>query len=146
MLRTSHKYPGHWYLIASNIMYIYIYFLKNSLLFLLLLYIKFWKLKTLTIVSFSYKKGYILGNPITQIKSEDNSKIPYAHGMALISDELYEVWYIWYFLVLDLYPYEPNIISCFLSLTWYNNVRNFSFLLAVAEKNLQRKLWKCGFA
>ncbi|KAG5401347.1 hypothetical protein IGI04_015954 [Brassica rapa subsp. trilocularis] len=35
-------------------------------------------------------KGYILGNPITQIKSEDNSKIPYAHGMALISDELYE--------------------------------------------------------
>ncbi|CAN7136755.1 unnamed protein product [Brassica rapa subsp. narinosa] len=35
-------------------------------------------------------QGYILGNPITQIKSEDNSKIPYAHGMALISDELYE--------------------------------------------------------
>uniref|UniRef100_A0A0D3C1D3 Sinapoylglucose:choline sinapoyltransferase n=1 Tax=Brassica oleracea var. oleracea TaxID=109376 RepID=A0A0D3C1D3_BRAOL len=35
-------------------------------------------------------QGYILGNPITQITSENNSKIPYAHGMALISDELYE--------------------------------------------------------
>ncbi|CAH8337123.1 unnamed protein product [Eruca vesicaria subsp. sativa] len=35
-------------------------------------------------------QGYILGNPITDIKWEDNYKIPYAHGMALISDELYE--------------------------------------------------------
>lgn len=146
MLQTSHKYPGHWYLIASNIMYIYIYIYSFLKVIIIIILYKFWKLKIVTIVSFSYKKGYILGNPITQITSENNSKIPYAHGMALISDELYEVWYIWYFLVLDLYPYEPNIISCFLSLIWYNNVRNFSFLLAVAEKNLQRKLWKCGFA
>ncbi|MED6110484.1 hypothetical protein PIB30_043388 [Stylosanthes scabra] len=33
-------------------------------------------------------QGYILGNPITTGK-ESNDKIPYAHGMGLISDELY---------------------------------------------------------
>ncbi|CAL9233553.1 unnamed protein product [Arabidopsis halleri] len=35
-------------------------------------------------------QGYILGNPITDTESEQNYQIPYAHGMALISDELYE--------------------------------------------------------
>ncbi|KAL0722271.1 hypothetical protein Bca4012_036870 [Brassica carinata] len=35
-------------------------------------------------------QGYILGNPITDLKLEKNCNIPYAHGMALISDELYE--------------------------------------------------------
>ncbi|KAF8377659.1 hypothetical protein HHK36_031043 [Tetracentron sinense] len=35
-------------------------------------------------------EGYILGNPLTDPRAEDNTKIPYAHGMALISDELYE--------------------------------------------------------
>nr|AFK49380.1 unknown [Medicago truncatula] len=33
-------------------------------------------------------QGYLLGNPITTYK-EDNYQIPYAHGMGLISDELY---------------------------------------------------------
>ncbi|KAK2445483.1 serine carboxypeptidase [Trifolium repens] len=33
-------------------------------------------------------QGYILGNPVTTSK-EDNYKIPFNHGMALISDELY---------------------------------------------------------
>ncbi|CAH2061420.1 unnamed protein product [Thlaspi arvense] len=35
-------------------------------------------------------QGYILGNPITDIEFERNYNIPHAHGMALISDELYE--------------------------------------------------------
>ncbi|XP_013589963.1 PREDICTED: serine carboxypeptidase-like 1 isoform X1 [Brassica oleracea var. oleracea] len=34
-------------------------------------------------------QGYMLGNPITE-HSGVNYRIPYAHGMALISDELYE--------------------------------------------------------
>jgi len=34
----------------------------------------------------------MLGNPITDSKIDGNSQIPYAHGMALISDELYQVW------------------------------------------------------
>ncbi|XP_027942676.1 serine carboxypeptidase-like 18 isoform X3 [Vigna unguiculata] len=34
-------------------------------------------------------QGYILGNPITT-RTEPNYAIPFAHGMALISDELYE--------------------------------------------------------
>nr|VDD64331.1 unnamed protein product [Brassica oleracea] len=35
-------------------------------------------------------QGYVLGNPMTERKTDDNHRIPYAHGMALISDELYE--------------------------------------------------------
>lgn len=35
-------------------------------------------------------KGYILGNAATDYSIDDNSKVPFAHGMGLISDELYE--------------------------------------------------------
>ncbi|KAJ4842745.1 hypothetical protein Tsubulata_027206 [Turnera subulata] len=35
-------------------------------------------------------KGYILGNPSTDTSFDDNSKVPFAHGMGLISDELFE--------------------------------------------------------
>ncbi|XP_010556473.1 PREDICTED: serine carboxypeptidase-like 18 isoform X2 [Tarenaya hassleriana] len=35
-------------------------------------------------------QGYVLGNPKTDGSFDSNSKIPYAHGMGLISDELYE--------------------------------------------------------
>ncbi|KAJ7966506.1 Serine carboxypeptidase [Quillaja saponaria] len=35
-------------------------------------------------------KGYVLGNPITDFNKDYNYQIPFAHGMGLISDELYE--------------------------------------------------------
>ncbi|KAJ4912185.1 Serine carboxypeptidase-like 3 [Raphanus sativus] len=35
-------------------------------------------------------KGYILGNPVTDLEFDHNCGVPFAHGMALISDELYE--------------------------------------------------------
>jgi hypothetical protein len=35
-------------------------------------------------------QGYSLGNPVTTEKDE-NYAIPFAHGMGLISDELYDV-------------------------------------------------------
>ncbi|XP_078150871.1 serine carboxypeptidase-like 2 isoform X2 [Carex rostrata] len=36
-------------------------------------------------------KGYLAGNPVTGTSYDDNSKVPFAHGTGLISDELYEV-------------------------------------------------------
>ena len=36
-------------------------------------------------------QGYVLGNPMTDHSSNDNYKIPFAYGMALISNELYKV-------------------------------------------------------
>ncbi|KAF3641148.1 Serine carboxypeptidase-like 1 [Capsicum annuum] len=36
-------------------------------------------------------KGYILGNPMTINPDELNYRIPFAHGMGLLSDELYKV-------------------------------------------------------
>ncbi|WZY88904.1 hypothetical protein YC2023_045639 [Brassica napus] len=35
-------------------------------------------------------QGYMLGNPVTDIEFDHNHRIPFTHGMALISDELYE--------------------------------------------------------
>ncbi|KFK38434.1 hypothetical protein AALP_AA3G112800 [Arabis alpina] len=35
-------------------------------------------------------QGYVLGNPAAEVRNDYNHRIPYAHGMALISDELYE--------------------------------------------------------
>ncbi|RVW64775.1 Serine carboxypeptidase-like 18 [Vitis vinifera] len=34
-------------------------------------------------------KGYVLGSPVTDSFIDDNSKIPFAHGLSLISHELY---------------------------------------------------------
>ncbi|KAF9612962.1 hypothetical protein IFM89_004665 [Coptis chinensis] len=36
-------------------------------------------------------KGYLLGNPRTDVHFDGNSKIPFSHRMALITDELYEL-------------------------------------------------------
>ncbi|KAL6843504.1 hypothetical protein ACP4OV_026566 [Aristida adscensionis] len=35
-------------------------------------------------------KGYIVGNPLTGNKIDDNSRIPYSHSFGIISDQLYE--------------------------------------------------------
>ncbi|CAN8313753.1 unnamed protein product [Cochlearia groenlandica] len=35
-------------------------------------------------------QGYILGNPVTDAIFDNNTRVAFAHGMALISDELYE--------------------------------------------------------
>ncbi|CAL4915832.1 unnamed protein product [Urochloa decumbens] len=35
-------------------------------------------------------KGYLVGNPVTDSNFDDPSKIPFAHGVGLISDEIYE--------------------------------------------------------
>ncbi|CAM0903456.1 unnamed protein product [Alopecurus aequalis] len=35
-------------------------------------------------------KGYLVGNPATGERIDENSKVPYAHGVGIISDQLYE--------------------------------------------------------
>ncbi|WCJ35570.1 serine carboxypeptidase-like 2 [Euphorbia peplus] len=35
-------------------------------------------------------KGYIIGNPVTDINFDGNARMPFVHGMGLISDELFE--------------------------------------------------------
>ncbi|CAN7112684.1 unnamed protein product [Brassica rapa subsp. narinosa] len=35
-------------------------------------------------------QGYVLGNPVTDFDLDNNTRVPFAHRMALISDELYE--------------------------------------------------------
>ncbi|XP_071717269.1 serine carboxypeptidase-like 10 isoform X2 [Rutidosis leptorrhynchoides] len=35
-------------------------------------------------------KGYVLGNPVTDASGEDNSRIPFAHRMGLLSDAIYK--------------------------------------------------------
>jgi len=35
-------------------------------------------------------KGYLVGNPVTDYNFDDPSRIPFAHGMGIISDEIYE--------------------------------------------------------
>ncbi|XP_072973128.1 serine carboxypeptidase-like 17 [Typha angustifolia] len=36
-------------------------------------------------------KGYLIGNPATGEKIDQNSKVPYAHGVGIISDQIYEL-------------------------------------------------------
>lgn len=36
-------------------------------------------------------QGYLVGNGVTDDKFDGNALVPFAHGMGLISDDLYEV-------------------------------------------------------
>ncbi|KAL0837883.1 hypothetical protein Bca101_089773 [Brassica carinata] len=36
-------------------------------------------------------QGYVLGNPVTDFDLDNNTRVPFVHGMALISDDLYEI-------------------------------------------------------
>uniref|UniRef100_A0ACD5UZH5 Uncharacterized protein n=3 Tax=Avena sativa TaxID=4498 RepID=A0ACD5UZH5_AVESA len=37
-------------------------------------------------------KGYLVGNPVTDGNFDDPAKVPFAHGMGLISDEIYQAY------------------------------------------------------
>lgn len=56
---------------------------------------KFYKMFSVELIqeyfSFFDLQGYLLGNPRTSYDVERNYAIPFAHGMGLISDELYVV-------------------------------------------------------
>jgi serine carboxypeptidase-like clade 1 len=36
-------------------------------------------------------QGYVVGNPVTGEAFDDELRVPYLHGMGIISDQLYEV-------------------------------------------------------
>lgn len=41
--------------------------------------------------SFRHQQGYLVGNPKTGERIDESSKVPFAHGFGIISDQLYEV-------------------------------------------------------
>lgn len=41
--------------------------------------------------TFSLVQGYLIGNGFTDVKYDGNSFVPFAHGMGLISEDMYEV-------------------------------------------------------
>ncbi|KAI7979446.1 Serine carboxypeptidase-like 12, partial [Camellia lanceoleosa] len=47
-------------------------------------------IESVFVVVWKWFQGYILGNPVTTL-DDGNYAIPFAHGMGLISDELYEI-------------------------------------------------------
>ena len=66
------------------------------------------------VVTHSYiiEQGYVLGNPVTDKNIETNYRVPFAHGMGLISDELFEVififinhiiWLLWHLVTIILF-------------------------------------------
>jgi len=42
-------------------------------------------------------QGYMVGNGVTDDEIDGNALVPFAHGMGLISDKLYEVKELFYF-------------------------------------------------
>lgn len=82
----------------------------------------------------------MLGNPVTYPEFEENYRIPFSHGMSLISDELYEVCIICS-LIPNLSLFSYSYITCEAS----NDTKAYTIFLTVIEEKLQRKLWKCGF-
>ncbi|TVU45250.1 hypothetical protein EJB05_04729, partial [Eragrostis curvula] len=66
------------------------------------------------------KKGYLVGNPVTDPKFDVNSRIPASHGFGIISDQLYEA-------AVDNYKGDyvnPTNEICAAVLRTFNNVRN----------------------
>ena len=43
------------------------------------------------IADMTYLQGYMIGNGVTDEQFDGNAVVPFAHGMGLISDGLYEV-------------------------------------------------------
>lgn len=44
-----------------------------------------------SLLFFPSTQGYIAGNPLTDEQFDTDGRIPFLHGMGLVSDELYEV-------------------------------------------------------
>ncbi|KAH9689994.1 serine carboxypeptidase-like 18 [Citrus sinensis] len=72
-------------------------------------------------------QGYILGNPRTDMVVEQNSQIPFAHGMGLISNELYESLKIT--CGGEYVNVDPNNKDCL------NDIQTFSKLTSGVEKS-----------
>ncbi|KAM0949957.1 putative peptidase S10, serine carboxypeptidase, alpha/Beta hydrolase [Dioscorea sansibarensis] len=75
-------------------------------------------------------KGYLLGNPVTDYKYDGESKVPFAHGMSLISDELY----------------EATRTSCGAQYTSPRNVQCAKNIELVNEVSLQRQILSANFS
>nr|GMC48198.1 Serine carboxypeptidase-like 17 [Ipomoea batatas] len=78
-------------------------------------------------------QGYMLGNPLT-FPEENDYKIQFAHGMALISDELYEVHCNGKYQSVD-----PSNAKCLQDINTFNELIN-------GLDGAQILDWTCGFA
>ena len=56
----------------------------------------------------------MVGNGLTDFMTDSNAKVPFSHGMGLISDELCQVLYPWIFIMN--FQWKKDIDLCILQL------------------------------
>ncbi|XP_048337208.2 serine carboxypeptidase-like 1 [Ziziphus jujuba] len=85
-------------------------------------------------------KGYLLGNPVTDIHKDKNTRIPFAHLKSLLSDELYEATKI--HCKEEYLHVDPNNALCINDLQVVNECLQNINLAQILEPSCSVEIWK----